>query len=133
MSDGPVITTEMIIAKYIELRDEVEAITNAAAAQCAAKKTVMATLLAALKKKFNETGETSVKTDAGTAYVENVTACRVANWDTVIQFIKETENWGLLKRDVSKTAVSEYTEQNGVLPPGINWTVIKDVKVRRGK
>ena len=133
MSGEQHITTEMIIDKYIKLRDEVEAITNAAAAQCAAKKTTMATLLAALKNKFNETGETSVKTPAGTAYVENVTACRVANWDTVIQFIKETDNWGLLKRDVSKTAVSEYTEQNGVLPPGINWTVVKDVKVRRGK
>ena len=67
MSGEQHITTEMIIGKYIELRDEVEAITNAAAAQCAEKKTTMATLLAALKDKFNKTGETSVKTDAGTA------------------------------------------------------------------
>lgn len=133
MSGEMVITTEMVIAKFIELRDEVEAITNRAAAECAAKKAQMHSLQAWLKNKFNETGETSVKTPAGTAYVEMIESCNVADWNTVINFVKETDNWGLLKRGVSKTAVSEYTEENGVLPPGINWTVIKDVKVRRGK
>lgn len=133
MSGEQVITTEMVIGKFIELRDEVEAITNRAAAECAEKKGQMHSLQAWLKNKFNETGETSVKTPAGTAYVENVTSCKVADWNTVINFVKETENWGLLKRDVSKTAVDEYTQEHGVLPPGVNWTTIKDVKIRRGK
>jgi len=134
MSDGPGFTTEQVIAKYIDLRDEVDAITNRAAAECAEKKKTMTLLQAWLQNKFNETGETSVKTAAGTAYVEIIKACKVSNWNALLQFIKESENWGLLKRDVVKTAVAEYMQENeGARPPGVDWTEMRDVKVRRGK
>ena len=133
MSSEPQFTIEDAIKKFVDLRDEVDAIQTRADAECAEKKRIMKLIQAWLQNEFNVNGVTSFKTPAGTAYVETIKACKVDNWEMVWKFVQETGNRQLLTQGVSKKAVEEYIGEHNVVPPGVGWTEMRDVKVRRGK
>lgn len=83
-------------------------------------------------KRFNERGIDNVSSNGvGTAYRSTRASATVADWDTLLDFIKEDGAWEMLERRVSKSAVEQYRDANDDLPPGINWSETQVINFRR--
>ena len=84
-----------------------------------------------LQKAFDAAGLDSAKTSAGTAYTSTRTTASVADKDSFMDFVKANSEWHLLETRCSKTAVEQFKEVNGEVPPGVNWREERVVNIRR--
>jgi phage regulator Rha-like protein len=79
----------------------------------------------------DEIGVDSFKTPAGTAYRQIKESYRVGNWDSILEFMKETGNWQMLEKRVAKLATKEIHQQLGELPPGVEYNCEVEFIVRK--
>ena len=91
----------------------------------------MAKLEAYIKEQADEQGVDSFKTGNGTAFLTTTDFAQVADWDAVLEFIKDNDAFDLLEKRVSKTAVRGYIEADKSVPSGINYGTRIDVNVRK--
>lgn len=116
---------------YVKLRDRrarrKKEYEEADAADKASQEKIEAILMA----QFNESGIDSITTEFGTAYRSTRTTASVADWDAVLDFVKEHDFWGMLEKRVSPVAVEQYIELNETTPPGVNITQVQKINVRR--
>lgn len=125
-------TSADLIARYIELRDEVAAIKKRAEAEIRPLNDFMQVIASKMLSDMNEAGESSKKTPAGTAFIKQADFCGVGDWDQVVDYIKENNAFELLNRAVNKSAVKEYmAEHDDVPPPGVNITLKNEVQFRK--
>jgi hypothetical protein len=122
---------EELVQKYIELRDAKSQLKAKYDAKAGKLDTAMEKIEAILLMDFNERGIESMRTAAGTAYKQTRVSAGVADWDAARDFIVENELWNMLERRVNKSAIEQYKEANGDLPPGINWREEVVINVRR--
>lgn len=122
---------EELVDKYIELRDAKSKVKAAYDAKIAKLDAVLDKIEGVLLQQFNESGMESVRTKSGTAYKQMRTSAGVADWDSVLEYIRENDLWNMLERRVSKAAVEQFKEAHGDLPPGINWREEVVINVRR--
>jgi len=126
-----------LTAKYIELRERKAKIRKEADEAEAALDVIQDAVGDKIREIMHEQGVTSVKTAHGTAYIAYRESATVADWDVLLGFIKKSEEWDLLERRVSKSAVKDRMEEdrNGQYqhepPPGVNFVRIEGVNVRR--
>ena len=125
------LTTDKVIATYIKLRGQKEAIESEAKEKVAGIKANLLKLEAWLKNKMDAEGETSKKTPFGTAFITTTDFAQVGDWDAVLNFIKNNEAWDMLEKRVSKTAVRGYIDHNKTVPDGVNYGTRIDVNVRK--
>ena len=125
------LTTDKVIATYLKLRGQKEAIESEAKEKVADIKANLLKLEAWLKDKMDADGETSKKTAFGTAFITTTDFAQVGDWDAVLNFIKNNEAWDMLEKRVSKTAVRGYIEHNKAVPDGVNYGTRIDVNVRK--
>jgi Ethanolamine utilization protein EutJ (predicted chaperonin) len=125
------VTVDAVVAGYIRLRSEKEAIEREMKEQVEIVKAKMAKLEAWFQQYLDESGQTSAKTREGTVFMTTTDFARVADWDAVLDFIKEREAFDLLEKRVSKNAVRGYIDADGSVPPGINYGSKISVNVRR--
>ena len=121
-----------VVKSYIALRDKKADLKADYDAKVAKIDDVMDKVEAKILSYFEESGLESIRTDAGTAYKSTRHSATVADWDSVLAHILETENYQLLEHRVSKKAVEEYRMANDDLPPGVNWRSEVTVNIRRG-
>lgn len=131
LEQSPVYRLDDIIQKFVELRDQKEALQNSVKAQIQGIDEQLKTLTGYLMLKMQESGQDAVKTAYGTAFKKESDFVSVSNWDDTLAYIRANGAWSMLNKAVNKTAVKEYIEQNEVPPPGINYTRIVEVQVRR--
>lgn len=122
---------EKVIDTYIQLRDRKAQLKAAYDASVAPIEEAMLKAEDHIRAQFQAMGTKSVKTDKGTAYVQERTSATAADWDMVLGFVRDNEAWHMLERRVNKTAVDEYFAQNKELPPGVNYRRELVVNVRR--
>lgn len=116
---------------YIHHRDEIAKRKKAFEADIAPLKKRMDDIERLFLDEFNTNGENSANTDYGTAYTTTRTSASVADWDTLLGFVRENDLWHLLTQGVSKTAVEEYLAAKEELPPGVNIRRELAVNIRR--
>jgi hypothetical protein len=104
----------------------------------AAHKTKLEPLIAAMEKTesaildfFNKHGMDSAKCEAGTAFKASRTSATVNDMDAFLDFVRENDAWHMLEKRVAKTSVDEYVAEHNDLPPGINYTRMAALNVRR--
>lgn len=122
---------EELVNKYIELRDAKSTIKAQADAKIAKLDAVLDKIEAALLAEFTESGIESMRTKAGTAYKQTRTSAGVADWESVLRFIQDNGLWHMLEKRVNKSAVEQFKDANGDLPPGLNWREEVVINVRR--
>jgi len=83
-----------------------------------------------LMKVFNETGQESAKTAAGTAYKQRRFSASVADWPATLEYIQANERWDLLEKRVAKKVIEEMLEETGEVPPGISTRTEFVINVR---
>ena len=125
------VTIDTIVAKYVELRDGIDRIKAEAKAKVEVLERAQEQLESVLMKRAQAQGVSSFKTAAGTAFITTSAKCGVADWDAVLRYVEENRAYNLLNKAVNKTAVQEYINANEVPPPGVNWSVSKEIQVRR--
>lgn len=122
---------EELVEKYIQLRDAKSQLKSKYDAKVAKLETAMEKIEALILMDFDEQGIESMRTKAGTAYKQTRASAGVADWDMVRDFIVDNELWNMLERRVNKSAVEQYKDAHGDLPPGINWREEVVINVRR--
>lgn len=125
------LTVGEVIAAYLKLRAKKDAIDNEAKERTKELKAKMEKLEAWLKVKADEEGVSSFKTTNGTAFLTTVDYANVADWDSILEFIRGREAFDLLEKRVSKTAVRSYIENDKMVPPGINYGTKVEVNIRK--
>jgi hypothetical protein len=122
---------EAIIAKYITLRAEVDKRTNALKAELKPLNEAMEAIETYFLALINTTGQTQFGTSVGTAFKTTKTGCNIENKSEFLAHLKKEDAWHLLTLSANKTAVGEYIDQHNVAPPGIKWTAITAVQIRK--
>lgn len=122
---------EAAVRKYVELRDACERIDKETKERKAPLEVAMKTLESVLMKLCNDQGVTQFKTAAGTAFIQTVSRCSAPDFDATLKHIVDTGEFHLLNRSVNKTAVAEYIEKHEQPPPGVAWSVSREIQVRR--
>ena len=130
-NDNGKVTVDKVIDKYIKLRSKKETIEANMKDQVSKLKEQMSTIEAWIKEKADLDGVDSFKTSNGTAFLKTTDFAQVADWDAVLNFVKDNEAYDLLEKRVSKTAVRGYIEADKVVPAGINYGTRIDVNVRK--
>lgn len=124
-------TIDQVIAAYVQLRDQKEALKKKQAAEMAPINDNIYKLGLWLQKTLQESGQTSAKTSAGTAFLQTDTAVAIADWDATLAFIKANDLFAMLERRVSKSVVQDYIESHNEVPPGITVKSEVSCHVRR--
>ena len=125
------ITADLVIEKYIETRDLIESKKKALDAELADLKATQERREIWLRGKMDELGVTSLKSAKGTCFVDWKDSSTVSDWDAFLTWVRENEEFDFLEHRVSKTAVKQRLEDSLPPPPGVNYTKVKDVKIRR--
>jgi hypothetical protein len=125
------LTVDAVIDTYIKLRTQKEMVEANAKEQVGNIKIKLDKLEAWIQAKSDETGVKSFKTDHGTAFLATSDFASVGDWDAVLGFIKANGAYDLLNKAVNKSAVREYLDANGAVPPGVNFGTKIGVSVRR--
>ena len=120
-----------VIATYMKLRSQKEAIESQMKEQSAVIKAKMEKLESWIKEQADVQGVTSFKTKHGTAFLTTTDYANVADWDAMLAFVRENEAYDLFEKRVSKTAVRGYIEQTKAVPPGVNYGTRLDVNIRK--
>lgn len=124
-------TIDQVIAAYIKLRDQKEALKKEQAAAMAPINDSIYKLGLWLQKQLQESGQTSAKTLAGTAFLQTDTSVAIEDWPAILAFIQSHGLWEMLERRVSKSVVAEYIESQKEVPPGVKVTSEISCHVRR--
>lgn len=153
-------TIEQIVAKYVQIRDEMAEIAKRHAAELQPLNQKLQVLNAVLLDRLNKSGVESARTDAGTAYkkvVMSATVEKEGGWEQILDFImmkgldrvsevmarngtpeeamvawRTTPELSLLCHAVSKEAIKEYMDnKSGEIPPGVKVSHVTNVGVRR--
>lgn len=120
-----------IIRTYMTLRNQKAAIEAEMKSQVDNIKSKMDKLEAWIKEKADEQGVTSFKSDYGTAFLTTTDYANVADWDAMLNFIRDNEAYDMLEKRVSKVAVRGYIQQNKSVPPGVNYGTKLEVNIRK--
>jgi len=113
-------TIDQVIGGYVKLRTQRDALKKQQAADMAPINDAMFKLQVWLQKQLQETGQTSAKTEAGTAFLQTDTTVAIDDWESTIAFIKENDLFSMLERRVSKSVVTDYIESTQQIPPGLS-------------
>ena len=124
--------TDELIGRYIELRDQIADMKKEYEAKVKPLNEFMQVIAAKMLGDMNESGQKSLKTDRGTAFIKESTFVGVSDWEAALNYIRENEAYDLLTKAVNKTAVKEYLEEHeDIPPPGVNITLKNEVQFRK--
>ena len=122
-----------IVKRYVEIRDLIKTKEDAHKAEIAGLKRNLEVIEAYLLQDMSAHGENSFSTEAGTAYIKTSEYLKVADKQVFLEFVKEQGDLTFMTVSASKTQCLEFKENTGHLPPGLNYTAVKEIGIRRGK
>jgi hypothetical protein len=119
------------VEQFVELRDEIKRIEDEQKKQLAPYKETLEQLNSVLLAHLNDVGADSVSSAAGTVYRKERKSASIADKTAFWAWVVANADWDLIDVKANATAVEEFAEKNGSLPPGVNFTAKHDVGVRR--
>lgn len=137
MTPPPTISRDQLIAKYIAMRDKVDALYKDADTQAEPYKQGMAVIEGVLTADLlalspDDEGKRSISTESGTVFRQKWTSAKVEDREAFLQFVFNTTSEQFLTNHVSKEAVIEYMdEHNQAPPPGIKYEAGWKTLIRR--
>ena len=120
-----------LVEQYVTLRDKIKASDDAHKEKTRDARDYLEALNGKLLERLNEVGGDSVKTKHGTAYRSTKRSATIADGDLFRTFVREQEQFDLVDWRANALAVADYIEEHEAPPPGINFSTIFTVGVRR--
>lgn len=128
---APTLTIEQRVEQYVTLRDMIKEKNDAHKAAMEPFNTALAGLNNLLMQHLQTLGVESAKTGAGTVYQKTRNTASIEDGDVFMKFVISSEAFELLDRKANTTAVQDYVATHGTLPPGVKFSSMVDVGVRR--
>lgn len=120
------------VAQYVKMRDHIKSLDDAHKEQMKPFRETLERLSGALLGHLNEVGADSVATPAGTVYRTTKNAASIADMSAFWTYcVTQGCIEDMVDRKANVTAVAEYVEATGNPPPGVNFTSMNVVGVRR--
>lgn len=120
-----------LVDQYIQLRDKKDAMKREYDARVEQVDKLLEKIENYLLDQMQETGVESMRTEAGTAYISVRNSSSVKDKEAFKGFLFSSGKWELADIRASKTAVADYLKENNELPPGVSWSSMKTVNIRR--
>lgn len=124
------IQIDELVKKYKRLREIKKLYDDEHKEKTAKVKEGMNKIEAIMLQFFEDTGQTSAKTQYGTPYITTRESYSVADRESFMTWVKEHDAWEMLESRAAKSAVEAYKEETGDLPPGLNYSAERKVNVR---
>jgi hypothetical protein len=118
-----------ILGEYAEIKDRYDEINGRTKEELFLLKRKMDELKFKILDIQNELGLDSVKTSAYTVYTSTIKNYTVQDWETYIEWVKQTGNFNCFTRAISKEGINELDE----LPPGVSMYEELRVNVRKNR
>lgn len=112
-------TLNDVIAAYLSLRAQKEAIVKRHKEELAPFTEQMYKCQLWVQMQLQNQGQQNTRTESGSAFLQTDTSVTSPDFAATLDWIKSGEHWELLERRVSKSAVQEYVEAHGEIPPGV--------------
>jgi len=127
----PIPNFDMRVAQYVQLRALIKQEDDAHKEKMKEKRETLDALNNLLLQHLEQIKADNVRTKAGTVYRTAKRSASTADFKAFWDFVVRHEMWDLVDRKPNVTAVSEYLEENKVLPPGVNLNSTYVVGVRK--
>ena len=124
-------TVDEIIGRYREVEQQIATIDEEAKARTTPLKAQLDVMEKWISAKSLQDGWESQRTKHGTVYFAPTARCSVADWDSVLNFVRSNGAWDLFTHAVNKQAVTQYLDVHKTLPPGVNYAVIRTMHLRK--
>src|SRR5262249_30507541 len=120
-----------LTAKYVKLRDLISAKTKAFEEELAPYKNLKNQLDAIFSAELARTGAMSMRTEGGTISLTKRNSATLEDPMAFRVFVQNMGEWDLADVRANANAVEEYAKKNQQLPPGVKFSAILTVSVRR--
>ena len=118
--------------QFIKLRDLKSEIEERHKAELKPINDAMALLKEVFAAGMDQLNVESVKTACGTLSFTTKKSAALADKDAFWTYVVATGKFELIDYKANVTAVEDHIENNnGLAPPGVNWSTFRDVNVRR--
>lgn len=120
-----------VVKFYVDLRDRRDAVKEEMKARIAKFDAKLEELDAYLLYMLQQTGQSSARTDFGTAYISHETKYNCTNWAELFPWLVQNNQVELLQKRFSLENLRQFESQFKQLPPAVTKTVEAVVNVRR--
>lgn len=120
-----------MVANYIRLRDYKKAADEEFKKSMEKVNTAMEKLEGQMLTHLEETGANSIACDQGTVYRNTQYSATVEDRDAFRAWVVQTQEWEAVDLKANKTYVKESASEKGEIPPGVKFTQMHTVGVRR--
>lgn len=131
MRDFDDMTYDEVVQRYQNNKVNIAAIEKDADLRVAPIKEEQAEIEAWLQKEMLFNGMKNLPTQHGTAYFRIKNSATVASREDFMSYVRESDNWDLVDARANASAVSSFIDTHGQPPPGVNFTSVQLVSVRK--
>ncbi len=119
------------VDEYIRTRDEIRDIESRHKDELRPYKQKLEELGGVLLEQLQTVGGDGVRTKSGTVYVTEKRSASLADPALFMDYVVQNSAWDLLDRKANVTAVTDYIAEHNAAPPGVNYSAVLTVGVRR--
>jgi hypothetical protein len=127
----PPVDVEKRAGQFVKLRDLKAELKAKHEAELEPINQAMEMIKVELKTALNSMHLQNAKTDAGTVSLTQKVSASAADINVFWAWVITQGAFDMLDKKPNVTAITEYVQQHGVPPPGVNYNVFQDVGVRR--
>lgn len=122
---------DTLVKRYIQLRDLKSRLKERQAEELRKINDPMKDIEAILLHKLNDANLSKMGSEHGTVYKTSRSSVRAEDWDEYWAWVLDNKLYHFIDRRPNKSAVEEFVEAEGELPPGISMTTETTVGIRR--
>lgn len=119
------------VDQYIQLRDLKAKLLEKHKEELEPFNNAMAALEEIFLREMNNLNCDSLKTKAGTVSTRKKESASLADPDAFWTHVVTQGDFDLVDKKANVSAVRDYIDKNGTAPPGVNWSSVTVVGVRR--
>lgn len=125
------INASKIIQAFVQLRDKRAEMRHAWEEEDKKLEEKQDKCKAWLAKTMADVGTDQLKGADGTAFRQVKSRFNGKDWPSIWNFIKENDRFDMLQKRLGETALKNYLEETGTLPPGVDVFQEYEIVVRR--
>jgi hypothetical protein len=122
---------DVLIGQYVKLRDRIEQVDAAHKEKMKPAREMLESLNNQILDALNKTGGKSISTANGTAYRTAKSSASIEDAVSFRDYVIANELWEMLDWRANKTAVEEHLKDYEAPPPGVKFSSVFVVGVRR--
>jgi hypothetical protein len=125
------VDVEKRVGQYIKLRDLKAEMKAKHEEELKPVNETMGMIEEELKSALNAVNATNMKTDAGTVSLSTKASASAADINAFWTWVITQGQFDMIDKKPNVTAITEFVNQHGVAPPGVNYSTYQGIGVRR--